>query len=279
MNTNTQLTIIATQNTLLGGEELKLNVFGSANRPLFFGKEVCKLLDIKNHRNAIGSLKPEHRGVHTMDTLGGQQKVSMVTESGLYKLVFKSRKPIAEQFQDWVCDEVLPSIRRHGRYELEQKYDTERLEYKQEIEALNNEIKELEEANDELIDRVKELESLPKILRGKQERVKVSERLVELDIITKEQLKSLLTMRLDEDGQRCSFDVRRFELMRDLRSISKMISCEYKETYDKSPDMTTGRVNIYTRKDFEDFGDELIKFYFRVHDVNPDIYDGNYIPS
>ena len=48
---------------------------------------------------------------------------NFLTESGVYKLIFKSRKPNAEKFQDWVTDEVLPSIRKHGAYLTPEKIE------------------------------------------------------------------------------------------------------------------------------------------------------------
>lgn len=53
-----------------------------------------------------------------MSTLGGSQRMSVVSESGLYALVFKSRKPEAQAFRKWVTSEVLPTIRKTGAYVL-----------------------------------------------------------------------------------------------------------------------------------------------------------------
>ncbi len=53
-----------------------------------------------------------------MYTLGGSQKMLTVTEPGLYRLIFKSRKPVAKHFQRWVFHEVLPAIRKIGSYTL-----------------------------------------------------------------------------------------------------------------------------------------------------------------
>ena len=79
-------------------------------------KDVCKILGIANHRDALSSLEPDEKGVGTTDTLGGQQQVHLVNESGLYALIFKSRKEEAKRFRKWVTSEVLPSIRKTGSY-------------------------------------------------------------------------------------------------------------------------------------------------------------------
>ena len=81
-------------------------------------KDVCAVLGIRNDRDALSRLDEDERGVGSADTLGGQQGVNLVSESGLYALVFTSRKPEARQFRKWVTSEVLPAIRRAGRYDM-----------------------------------------------------------------------------------------------------------------------------------------------------------------
>lgn len=82
----------------------------------FVAKDVCDILQITNYRNAVSRLNENMKGVHSVDTLGGNQDMAVINEAGLYKLVFTSRKPEAEKFTDWVAEKVLPSIRRHGIY-------------------------------------------------------------------------------------------------------------------------------------------------------------------
>lgn len=79
--------------------------------------DVCKVLDIKNPRQAKSRLKKD--GVITndvIDTLGRKQSATFINESNLYKVIFQSRKLEAERFQDWVTSEVLPQIRKQGFY-------------------------------------------------------------------------------------------------------------------------------------------------------------------
>ncbi|WP_328285402.1 TraK family protein [Fundidesulfovibrio putealis] len=85
--------------------------------PWFVANDVCKVLGLANPRDAVSALDEDEKGVATTDTLGGQQKVLTISESGLYSLVFRSRKPQARSFRKWVTAEVLPTIRRTGRYE------------------------------------------------------------------------------------------------------------------------------------------------------------------
>ena len=86
------------------------------NQPYFNLKDVCEVLDIKNHKDVVSRLNP--KGVDTADTLtnGGVQKMTYINDSNLYKTIFQSRKEEAEQFTEWVTSEVLPTIRKHGAY-------------------------------------------------------------------------------------------------------------------------------------------------------------------
>ena len=83
----------------------------------FSQADVCAVLDIANPRQAISRLDDDEKGVLTVDTLGGKQAVNVISESGLYALIFTSRKPQAKAFRRWVTSEVLPSIRRTGAYQ------------------------------------------------------------------------------------------------------------------------------------------------------------------
>ncbi|HOI31209.1 MAG: Bro-N domain-containing protein [Bacteroidales bacterium] len=84
--------------------------------PWFIGKEVCDILDIANSRDAIGRLDSDEKLVSVLPTSGQKRQVNLVNESGLYSLIFQSRKPEAKAFRKWVTGEVLPSIRRTGSY-------------------------------------------------------------------------------------------------------------------------------------------------------------------
>lgn len=86
--------------------------------PWFVAKDICEALSIEKHLNAVSRLDDDERGPVVVDTLGGKQTMTAVNESGLYNLIFQSRKPEAKAFRKWVTGEVLPSIRKTGRYEL-----------------------------------------------------------------------------------------------------------------------------------------------------------------
>ena len=70
--------------------------------PWFVAKDVCHILEITNHRDAIAQLDEDEKGVGSSDTLGGRQELGVVNESGLYNLIFRSKKPAAKRFRKWV---------------------------------------------------------------------------------------------------------------------------------------------------------------------------------
>ena len=84
--------------------------------PWFVAKDVCECLELGNPRTSIALLDEDEKGVHTMDTPGGAQEMSIVSEAGLYSLILRSRKPEAKAFKRWITHEVLPAIRKHGGY-------------------------------------------------------------------------------------------------------------------------------------------------------------------
>ena len=92
---------------------------GTHENPLFRASDVALVLDIVSIRSIIRNYNDDEKVTHTIDTMGGQQDVTFLTEKGLYKLLFKSRKPNAEKFQNWVCD-MITEIRLTGKYNLEE---------------------------------------------------------------------------------------------------------------------------------------------------------------
>lgn len=98
---------------------LKVRTQNQNDEVWFCLKDVCKILEISNSRKVVERLNP--KGVTTSDTLtkGGIQKLTYINESNLYKVIFQSRKPQAEQFIEWVTSEVLPTLRRTGTYSIQ----------------------------------------------------------------------------------------------------------------------------------------------------------------
>ncbi len=106
---NNQITIFT--NPTFG----EIRTAGTADEPMFCLADVCKALELqvtptKNRLNK--------KGVNSINTLtnGGKQSMIFISEQNLYKVIMRSDKPQAEPFQDWVCGEVLPTIRKTGGY-------------------------------------------------------------------------------------------------------------------------------------------------------------------
>lgn len=100
-----------------------LRVVEIDSQPWFVAKDVCGILGLANMRSSLAALDEDEKGVHTMDTLGGNQEMTVISEPGLYSLILRSRKPESKTFKRWVTHEVLPSIRRHGMYATESVVD------------------------------------------------------------------------------------------------------------------------------------------------------------
>ena len=85
-------------------------------QPWWVLKDVCEVLEIGNSRDVTARLDEDEKGVDSIDTPGGRQNVTVISESGLYNVILLSRKPEAKQFKRWVTHEVLPQIRQYGAY-------------------------------------------------------------------------------------------------------------------------------------------------------------------
>jgi prophage antirepressor-like protein len=84
--------------------------------PWFIASDVGEILELRTFRSTLRDFPENEKGVHTVHTPGGKQRMLTVNEPGLYRLVFQSRKAEAEKFKTWVFTEVLPSIRRTGMF-------------------------------------------------------------------------------------------------------------------------------------------------------------------
>lgn len=98
----------------------KIRVIGDGENPLFCLKDVCENLDIQNHKDIKKSLSREFgKGVdliYPLQTNGGIQQITFITEPQLYFILMRSDKPKAKPFRQWVVNDVLPSIRKQGYY-------------------------------------------------------------------------------------------------------------------------------------------------------------------
>lgn len=90
------------------------------SEPWFVGKDVAVALGYSNPQKAVRDhVSEEDRGVNEMDTPSGKQSLVIINESGLYSLILSSKLESAKKFKHWVTSEVLPSIRKHGMYAVD----------------------------------------------------------------------------------------------------------------------------------------------------------------
>ena len=124
----------------------KVRTVNREDGPWFVAADVCRALDVTNNRDAVARLDDDEKGVALIDTPGGEQEMSIISESGLYALVLSSRKPEAKAFKRWITHEVIPSIRKNGAYATSLDALSEVLR----DEAARNRSKTIEEQREEL---------------------------------------------------------------------------------------------------------------------------------
>lgn len=84
--------------------------------PWFVLNDLVRILDVRNGRDVAARLDDSQKGVDQIDTLGGRQQMTIVSESGMYEVVIRSDKPDAVRFRRWITSVVLPAIRKTGTY-------------------------------------------------------------------------------------------------------------------------------------------------------------------
>jgi len=95
----------------------QVRVIEKDGQPWFVAKDIAEMLGYGNPRQAIAThVDFEDKGVTKLDTLGGNQEITIINESGLYSLILGSKLSSAKRFKHWVTSEVLPSIRKNGGY-------------------------------------------------------------------------------------------------------------------------------------------------------------------
>lgn len=122
----------------------------------FAGIDVCKILSLENPTQTVESLDDDEKKLdYIIDSSGQQRKTWTINEFGLYSLVLKSRKPEAKEFKRWITHEVLPAIRKAGRYTTEEERARE-----DELQKIASEIQALTSEKDDLQKRLNEKKKL-----------------------------------------------------------------------------------------------------------------------
>jgi len=152
-----------------------VRVIRNTNDQVFFvAKDVCDVLNYSNSRDAIAKhCKKEGVAICDTPTESGIQQMTIINEGNLYRLVLKSKKKEAEKFESWICDEVLPTIRKTGKFEQKPKTQIEALlesvqilaGQEQRLIQVENKLAQLEEsrnvATQELLLAERSTEALP----------------------------------------------------------------------------------------------------------------------
>lgn len=132
-------------NELISYGEKRVKIVGTSNEPWFCGKDVCEILGYKSAKVALHThIKHTYKKnlsevvSESLTTSYNEGKAIYISEPGLYSLINKCSLPIAEKFQDWIFEEVLPSIRKKGEYKLQKALE-------ESVSALAIKDKEIEE--------------------------------------------------------------------------------------------------------------------------------------
>lgn len=228
----------------------QIRVIEKNNEPWFVAKDISEILEFSDASAMTRTLEDDEKGMHTIQTLGGNQEMIIINESGLYSSVLRSRKPEAKVFRKWVTSEVLPTIRKHGLYLTDKVMD----------EILNNPdfgiklLTELKQEREEKRRLSKELEYKNEVIKGVTE---------DIDIYTK---RNILNKVVRYKG--ANFKERWSELydrFREVYSIDLKARCEgYNMRQEKKKD----RLSVV--KYAEKFGylDNLYKIALKLYETD-----------
>jgi prophage antirepressor-like protein len=139
--------------------EKTIRIVGTCDNPLFVAIDICKILGLKNVTDTLRSLPEKWKQICDLEnsevtsTARRIQGLNCINEAGLYKLIMRSNKPIAQKFQEHVCEVILPSIRKHGEYKLQSIIDSKN----KEINNIEDEKNKLEDENKKSTNEIKKL--------------------------------------------------------------------------------------------------------------------------
>lgn len=150
----------------LSFNENTIRVLGTSENPMFVVKDICKILGLSNVTEVLRNIPDKWKcSVKLNTSTQGLQTSNVVNEAGLYKIIMRSNKPISQPFQEFVCEEILPSIRKTGEYKYQKILD-EKNKLEEEKEQAINKVKLLTEEKEEVLNTAK------KQLEESQEEVK-----------------------------------------------------------------------------------------------------------
>lgn len=150
-------------------EDKEIRVIGTYNEPLFVAKDICNILELSNITEALRNIPEKWKCSEILNTLKrGNQTMTILKEPAVYQLIMRSTKPIAKKFQEVVCEEILPSIRKTGEFKLKKMLEEKEkvieskekvIESKEQlIELKNKKIKKLKIKDKENIQKTETIE-------------------------------------------------------------------------------------------------------------------------
>ena len=99
--------------------ENTIRIIGSYDDPWFVAKDICNILGLSNVTNALRNIPEKWMTLQNVKSSYNSQNMIMITEAAVYKLIMRSNKPIAEKFQEVVCEDILPSLRKKGEHQIQ----------------------------------------------------------------------------------------------------------------------------------------------------------------
>jgi prophage antirepressor-like protein len=148
-------TLINSIDQTINFNEQTIRIVGSYDNPLFVAIDICKILGLKNVTDTLRSLPDKWKQICDLENSEVTsrarkiQGLNCINEAGLYKLIMRSNKPIAQKFQEVVCEEILPSLRKKGEYKMQsimdknKELEEEKLKIEEEKNKLEEEIQAL----------------------------------------------------------------------------------------------------------------------------------------
>jgi len=271
-----QMIEIEDENKLYSFNNIKLSIIGTFEEPWFVGEEICTLLGYSNVRNAlhthirdsekisVKALREKIQEFRVPDSSTLQilkklnwQKV-LISEFGLYELIFNSHMPIAREFKDWVKS-VLKEIRLKGKYELQKQLTEVEAKLDESKRDVNSKSEEIVELNNR------------RFLDKRKIHIKLSDRIIALGYLSSIQKNYLFRKReVEVSGRKCKIvhpDIHKVEGK--ILQLSNQLSSAYKNKYKKNPDIEkSNRSNLYTFSFYEEYGDEIIHSFFKKDALN-----------
>ena len=183
-------TLINSLDETFSFNENTIRIIGTFDQPLFIASDICKILGLSNVTDTLRNLPDKWKQIENISVAVNesmtsekdrayirrqQQEMNCVTEAGLYRIIMRSNKPIAQKFQEVVCEDILPSLRKKGEYKIQAIVDKNKELEKENLileHKLQKEKQLLQEKNTDLLANTVELYALSrthdKILRQRK---------------------------------------------------------------------------------------------------------------